>query len=506
MLGLSLGLPISSGAILEPGTPPPPPMSVSWIRADYDNYDYMLAGARLSNIPNTVVSATGVARFKVNRQFVFTAQRLICMPDAGGVNNMQFSMENGASDTPIRVRFFAGGGTELTRLTSTVLLNDGDTYLCAWSYNGNTGDFKIAFYDGVTWTNDPATPTIGTPASFDWTNNADAGLMGDPVATSYKSDMEIGLLYLRVASDDSAYMDVHDSTNHGILNGEPTGFGLGTPQILYYGDVASWATNQGNGGNLTQYGQLRDVPLPTYAHENVQPAGAIHLNSNPSGLPNGGYFTVAFKVKFGSVTGLASIIRCTSAASPGTGGIFNILRNSTNLLFSFLDSTATYGTSNLAEVGYVSTGVEYTIHIAASKDSGGVAQMWINGSPAPSSPWAWTGYSAGDIDFSTLEANILAAYSGIQSLQTSDVISFLYIHIGNTSASYQTDPTLFYDGGDVDLGSDGTLSGALAPQIFFGGRQSADERRGYSALGWNDGHNQGSVADTYTVTSSLNDV
>lgn len=67
-------------------------------------------------------------------------------------------------------------------------------------------------------------------------------------------------------------------------------------------------------------------------------------------------------------------------------------------------------------------------------------------------------------------------------------MAMVWVGISATPVAAFNDPTLFYKGGDCDLGSDGTRYGRLpAPQIFFGGRQTPTN--------WQAGTNQGTGGD-----------
>jgi hypothetical protein len=214
----------------------------------------------------------------------------------------------------------------------------------------------------------------------------------------------------------------------------------------------------------------------------------LNRGGNLTGVVDSGYFTIAAKLNLNS-TAAQTILACAPGTS-GTTPVVSLTKNvSGGITLAFRDSTnaAAVGVLTLSDGSDLITDLntDYTIHVAASKDGGGVARCWINGVETALSqggvPWSL----AGDVDLT--HAGITNWRIGVNAAEIANYlnsdVSFVWFHAGATSAAYITDPTKFYTVDGANLGANGsTPLGGTQPLIYMTG----------TAGEWNQGRNLGS--------------
>jgi len=227
---------------------------------------------------------------------------------------------------------------------------------------------------------------------------------------------------------------------------------------------------------------------PAYSHTMVTFDGTADYlvrGGTPTGFIDARYMTIAFKIKPNKVAGTLQNILHFGAANA------RIALDATNKVAITLSSAnfpaGIGGSSGTA----MTTGQEYTCHFAIDMQTGSSQLFYLNGVSDIGSIIAAT---TGDAIWSTLtNAAIGAATGGTVKLEAG--IGFFWFTMGNTTDSYITDATKFYNGGDVNLGTNGTGSGLTQPVIFWGGSNNAAH--------WNAGINAGSGADTWTMNGAV---
>lgn len=231
-----------------------------------------------------------------------------------------------------------------------------------------------------------------------------------------------------------------------------------------------------------------------YAHHMVRFDGSTYFTKT-TGIPvlagDAQYFTCAFKVRFDA------ILAKTLIAGRDTGSarlVHRIYSASTdaNIDFSVWSSTGGPADSTTFELaaGDELLSQTRTYHVVCDLDNDQF-KVWRDGVLFhEGNALAGAEYTA---DLSTVDKwSLFAGSDG--SAAFIGLVGFIWWTAGATSAAYIDDPTLFYNGGDVDLGSDGTADGALpAPLLFMGGEMTAAE--------W-DGTNLG-TGGNFTLTGTV---
>jgi hypothetical protein len=261
---------------------------------------------------------------------------------------------------------------------------------------------------------------------------------------------------------------------------------------LYYVRVGAY-----NATGISGYTTDSATTMASYAgHNMVRFDGTsdyLVRGATPTGFITARYFTMAFKFTPNKVAGTIQNIIHFNAAN---ARVLLTAANKVNVVFSIAAFPSALTGTNGMETA-LTTGNTYTVHIAADF-VGGPPVAFLNGvsdigdlnipSPGTSADWG-----------TLTNAAIGANPTGTGKLEAD--VGFFWFTVGNTAADhYITDPTKFYNGGDVDLGGDGTGSGLAQPVIFFGGDENF-------AADWNAGDNDGSGADTWTMAApGVNDV
>ena len=214
-----------------------------------------------------------------------------------------------------------------------------------------------------------------------------------------------------------------------------------------------------------------------------------------TGLVDARYGTLAMKIKPVKAAGTAQNILHFGAANA------RIIIDTSNRI-QFILTSASFGGATISGINStaLTTGNTYTIHMAW--DSNGVSGTvaYVNGvsdnDDGFGSPTFVAGGTPGPLTWTALaQTAIGASNAGASKLEAQ--LGFLWFTVGTTTASYITDPTKFYSGGDVNLGTDGTGSGLTQPVIFFGGRNTAADWNG--TPGTASAVNKGSGADNWTM-------
>lgn len=133
-----------------------------------------------------------------------------------------------------------------------------------------------------------------------------------------------------------------------------------------------------------------------------------------------------------------------------------------------------------------------TFHIAFDS-VGNVTRTWVDGVETGLGIPAGFVFT-GTVDFSAATLCQIAQGGNTPGIggPFNGYIGLVWVDISNSASSMITDPTLFYRGGDVNLGTDGTRFGRLpAPKVFYGGAQEAAD--------WQAGTNQGTAGDFTAV-------
>ena len=237
-----------------------------------------------------------------------------------------------------------------------------------------------------------------------------------------------------------------------------------------------------------------------YGHNSVGFASnaLIQKNAKYTGAADIQGFTVAFKIRFpalppGTWSGL-TIYPGLFLVNPllytywevGTPKV-KLAAISTDALW-FLDAPISTD---------LSANAWYTIHAHASTAYGAIGEVRGTCNGVDFGATAFSG-NVGSLDLGAgvwTNFRIWAQFTGAD-------LGFFYF---NDAAD--SDTTHFWAAsGDVDLGDDGTLSGASAPKVFFGGRQKANDRAGDAAKGWRDRYNQGTGGNFNSLAGSITDV
>ena len=224
-----------------------------------------------------------------------------------------------------------------------------------------------------------------------------------------------------------------------------------------------------------------------YAHTPVRFASDYLYSDTATGFGSIGYLTIAFKVRFSTSTAASQNIFVLNDSINGQTLIVRRTASSGNLTVIFKDADVPSGLAiTTIPAAFETSGwtTSYTVHIAISKDGASALKVWVNEASVFDNVWPG-GFSVESLNFSAADIVRIGASSANGNLLNNADMSFIYVKMGNTSASYLTDTTLFYDSGDVDLGADGTLSGAPAPEFFYTGEAAA----------WNSGVNLGTSID-----------
>lgn len=239
--------------------------------------------------------------------------------------------------------------------------------------------------------------------------------------------------------------------------------------------------------------------LVPYAHNMVLFQSGVdrvyRRAGNFAGAPTStDYFTIAFKVTRLSNTPVSRSLFRLQPPTFGVTPFLSVLQIAGQKYNIFCYDI---GVSSGFDFQTAATTIneETTIHVAADRLADGVGKVyiWINGVPQTTVTW-WGNGAAIEVG----DTNLVGGDIG---LTWNTNVGFFYL-----SYEFDDDPTHFFNGGDVDLGDDGTLTGAPAPIVFFGGRQKADERAGDSAKGWNDGFNQGTGGTFELLDGAVSDV
>ena len=245
-------------------------------------------------------------------------------------------------------------------------------------------------------------------------------------------------------------------------------------------------------GNLRP--TLRAQALSRYAGHNMVAFDGTNDYLNRGALFTGAvdarYMTLAFKFKPMKAVGTAQNILHFGAANARI-----ILLDDNKITFAL--TAAAFGGATLggAQATALTTGNTYTCHLAVDWAAPAFG-FWVNGVDDGS-----TILQAGTPGNATWATGGLAqtaiAGSHTGAFKFEGQFGFFWFTVGNTTASYITDPTKFYSGGDVDLGTNGTGSGLTQPVIFFGGRNTAADWNG--TPGTSSAVNKGSGADNWTM-------
>lgn len=209
-----------------------------------------------------------------------------------------------------------------------------------------------------------------------------------------------------------------------------------------------------------------------------------------TGAVDARYMTLAFKFKPMKAAGTTQNILHFGAANA------RITLDTANKIQMQM-SAAGFGGPTItgSQATALTTGTAYTCHIAVDF-SASTAGFWLNGVDDIGA--ITLGGSPGNVTWATgglAQTAIAASNAGANKFEGQ--FGFFWFTVGTTTASYITDPTKFYSGGDVDLGTDGTGSGLTQPVIFFGGRNTAADWNG--TPGTASAVNKGSGADNWTM-------
>lgn len=212
-----------------------------------------------------------------------------------------------------------------------------------------------------------------------------------------------------------------------------------------------------------------------------------------TGLGTARYMTLAFKIKPLKAAGTLQNLLHFGAANA------RIVIDSANKVQVILSSASLGGaTAGGVTANAMDTGTEYTVHLALDFQAGSPSvAAFMNGVDVTGDISAPLGPSGtpGSVTWGSLAQTAIAA-SNAGAFKFEGEMGFFWFTVGDTAAShFITDASKFYDGGDVDLGTDGTGSGLAQPVIFWGGQNAAAH--------WNAGVNAGSGADTWTMNGSV---
>lgn len=236
-----------------------------------------------------------------------------------------------------------------------------------------------------------------------------------------------------------------------------------------------------NGLHVSGYENEADFTFNTYTHTAVNFDGTTPDFLYKSAAPLTGFGALSavqnctIVAKFTTTTVTPAANHPLFQIRDGTGAIIVLALNTAGQISCNYTDTGTgdgFTSKIIVAAGVVTVGPEFLIHVAITP---GTIKTWVNGSAQANQTW-----TAAPLDHSLQATAYLGASStGAANTGWSGTISLLYLCNGTADET----ATHFYSGGDVDLGTDGTLSGAPSPQIFFGGRQVVAD--------WNAGTNQG---------------
>lgn len=225
----------------------------------------------------------------------------------------------------------------------------------------------------------------------------------------------------------------------------------------------------------------------------------LQRGSNFAGVADSTQFTLALKYRLPIGVDAAKFFEFFPGAQASTP----ILRLTAGIgdspLFSVGNSTFSYSGFALLNDGVsLAIGAWHTLHIHVSSAYGGNGEIrhFVDG--VAKTPIALTGTPV-VFDWTHVGTTGMRIDAG-GNMNVDLAFLYLSLAVADGTASH------FYNGGDVDLGLDGTLSGAPAPICFFGGRQAADAREGDGTKGWNDGFNQGTGGDFVMTGGTVTNV
>jgi len=234
------------------------------------------------------------------------------------------------------------------------------------------------------------------------------------------------------------------------------------------------------------------VPVP-YSHHLVRLDGSSYLSKAAAVLPNFQYATLCFKARWDCLnrtfmggweaTNTQYVTRVSSATTD------------TNLDVTAALSSDPINFSSVAEAGvnhdYIDELITWHIAMDLASDR---FRAWRNGVLFADVPWTTAAFTADASAIDTFALFTLANSPGTGNFV--GLCGVVWMVAGATSASLITDPALFYNGGDVDFGPDGTSYGALpAPQLYMGGVKAGAD--------WHT--NRGTGGD-FTVTGTIAEV
>lgn len=234
------------------------------------------------------------------------------------------------------------------------------------------------------------------------------------------------------------------------------------------------------------------VPYPSgvsYSHGSVTFNGTntyLNRGANLTGIADAS--VVLFYAKF-NLTSLAAARTLLLGTALGATRLLVSVSAAGALAFTALDEAGDGNAGLIAGNGTISAGVTYQLQIYFDPTVGtGEYKLFPTGGPLASASITATG-NVGALGWVTDslppdEWVIGSNATGTAYLYGS--VSALWFGIDATGFGVNS----FFNestGADVDLGTDGTLSGLAAPLIFYGGRQTA--------ANWNAGTNQGTGGD-----------
>lgn len=214
------------------------------------------------------------------------------------------------------------------------------------------------------------------------------------------------------------------------------------------------------------------------------------------------YVTMAVKVRWPATpAGYDPILIADNGAFVGLSLGVSRINDTTSYAYFTIRSAGTANVGLAQQIldpgplGVVfTTGTYYTIHIMAWRTGSGGGQhgyrVWVNGVEKLAGAW---GNATNPLNFTSMTNTAIGgAYTVDSTFLFKDLIGFIYVGAGTTSEWGITDPTKFYNAGDVYLGPSGQTPNNLQPLIFLGGQHSASE--------WNAGVNFGYGGNFTPVT------
>lgn len=481
-IGINMGIGVGAGGV---PAATPEPLDLGLVRFSRLEGDYLTRDVTAEMDDTT--GFTFLWRGRLNANSTLTHIMFECYSAQW---ELYISRVNNATGNKIRVRTYVGGVANVTvDSTPTYLYTDDiETFLISGTVGGT-----IRIYRGST----DAEIGSGAWAADGLELSASTAInVGRESSANARSDQDIAMVLF--------YDTFHDISNAAVRRQFMSAVGVPVEPpagalVDLRAPAASIATNNGSLGDFTVAGAVVNVPDP-YAHDAVRFTSAssqrMARGANLTGIADAQYATFAAKIRWSAATHGSAAQRLFT----GNTGQFIANKAATNIVtVTVQDSTG--GSVEAASSGSIIDldsvdGVWQTLHVAFNGNAaGGLVNAWLNGVQVVTD-LPWTTHTTGTIDFSAF-TNWFIGSTNTPSNYWNAEVGFIWFGAGG-STYYITDPDVFYDGGDVDLGTDGRLTGAPAPQVFYGGHQVA---AGWQATNLGTGGNF-----TYAGTGNLTDV